>query len=287
MSIRCTRPGPVVMLLLLLVGLALVRPLPARAQSDSPFPQVDVGGVLAKVKERMRQTVDRAPSDWRRWIPRLPGQTGEHPRGRAVSADDLGRVLVGYQAGVLKIVARDGRTVLFIKQKEGSSLQGVDSVEFAPLSEQHRQGIFRAMEIGQQELGAVAHGLMNGFRSLPATKAVAILGVLASTPDMRFPERAGGRVRTFLSALLRSERDPKVRRMAVLSLALADRTDEATVTAVLDFMEASHNAWETFTTQQYFEYHCGFVRGLPSSGHIRRRLARSGNPYGPIIAGNL
>lgn len=274
------------LLLVLAMGLASAGPA-AYAQSDSPAPRVDVGGVLARVKERVRRTVEQAPSDWRRWVPRFPRSGEGGPTGRAISAETLGRVLVGYQAGVLKIVAADGETVLFIKEMEGSSLKAVDSVEFAPLTERHRSGIFQALEIGHHEVSRVAHGLMHEFQSLPATKAIAVLGVLASTPDARLSAEAAGRTRSFLCGLLRSERDPKVRRMAVLSLALAHRTDDATVAAVVGLLESSHNSWETFTTQQYFEYHRGFIQSMRGHGQIRRRIARSGNPYAPMIVAKL
>jgi len=78
-----------------------------------------------------------------------------------------------------------------------------------------------------------------------------------------------------------------VRRQAVLSLALLRDVDARCVDSVVAFMGRSHNAWETFTTKQFFEYHRAFVQSLPQAASVRARLQDSGNPYGPDIAASL
>ena len=50
---------------------------------------------------------------------------------------------------------------------------GVDSVEYAPLDDEQRHGIYRALGFEGANLDAVAHGLIQEYGGLPRTKVVA------------------------------------------------------------------------------------------------------------------
>jgi hypothetical protein len=277
----------------LLVAATLLA-IPAKASpSDDPDLASKINVFLGKVRTQVVQTAAKHP-EWARYIPRGPASTTEGhspwrlpdlglPTGRGMSAADLDRILIGYQAGILKIVGRDGR-VLFVKRRPGSDMVGIDSVEYAPIDDEQRHEILAALGIGEGDAEAAANGLMERYGRLPHTKAIAVLGAIAAGP---LAPDCGSRIRAFLVRTLRDESDVKVHRMAVLSLAVATETDERTAHAVIDFMDRSPNAWETFTTQQYFRYHRDEVRSYFSAGLLRQRLAHTRNPYGPRIAAEL
>lgn len=283
-------PSRLVGLFLVVASLLALAP-PASAGEDNQDPNKRFNDWVTRVKTRVLRTAEKLPADWQRHIPRpqIPQwpDEGPIPTGRSVvTAADLDRVEIGYMAGVLKIASADGR-IVFVKRRAGSDLVAIDSVEYAPLDDGDRHDIFRALRIHERELDAVSQGLMHDYSRLPHTKAIAILGVIASSSDPSLSWDNAQRIRNFLADRLKAEKDVKVHRMAVLSLALAAETDRRTVDAVLDFMDRSNNSWETFTTQQFFRYHRDEIRSHAWGWNVRRRLATTGNPYGPIIAANF
>lgn len=208
----------------------------------------------------------------------IPIQLGAH-----LTSEDLARIAVGNQAGILKIVSADGARVLFIKDAPNVSMRGIDGVAWAPLNNAHRRAILEALVIGDDEVDAITCAMLDHFGRLYPREAVALLGALGSIPDRRMSRPTQGRLRGFLASLLERSTDVRVHRLAVLSLALVNQVDEATVSHVIDFMSASHNAWETFTTQQFFAYHRGFIHASPRGPEMLRRIEASGNPYVPDI----
>lgn len=204
--------------------------------------------------------------------------------GASFTSVDLDRIFVGNQAGVLKIYDKDKKTVLFTKDAPGTDMKGVDGTQWAPITDVHRTAIFGALGIGGAETAEVARKLVASYRSVKGQRmTIALLGVIGSTPDPGLGADVAGEIRTFLGGLLASEKDVSVRRQAVLALALCATTDATAANQVVTFMKSSSNAWETFTTRQYFEYHKDRIRSLPEALEIRKGLEASDNPYAPDI----
>ncbi len=205
--------------------------------------------------------------------------------GASFTSNDLKRIVVGNQAGILKIYNADHSSVVFIKDAKGIDMVGIDGVLWAPLTDAHRTAIFGALNIADSEMVAVSHALIKNFNEIPKLQALAMLGVIGSIPDEKvLPDDASEHIRQFLAGLLTSQKNVVLRRQAVLSLALCDETDEATVQSVIAFMTQSHNAWETFTTRQFFQYHKDYIRSLPGSAGLVQEVQASGNPYASDIA---
>ena len=301
-SSACTRTLKRLMALSLIAALAFAGP--ARAEGDGDDTHSRLGDWVERARAKVQEHADKLPPELARWIPRASrggakrcpethdgNQGGLHPQwpgasnvfggGDRVSAATLDRVEIGYQAGVLKVCdARGG--VLYAHHRPGSELVAIDSVEYAPLDDRQRNEIFGALDI--HDPSRAARSLIDDYASLPHTKALAVLGVIASIPNGGLSDDCAAHIRSFLTSRLRAESDVKVHRMAVLSLALASETDERSANAVLDLMDGSGNAWETFTCQQYFAYHRDEIRSWSSFWRIRGRLAVTGNPYGRRIA---
>jgi len=154
------------------------------------------------------------------------------------------------------------------------------------VTSEDRRRILEAMSISESEIDTVTRAIITHFDQLPQRQAVALLGVIAATHE-HGTTGVSGDVRAFLGSLIGSARDVSLRRQCVLALAIAKATDETTVRRVIAFMTESHNAWETFTTQQFFEFHRDFVRSLSTAPSLTEALERSGNPYAHDIAANL
>lgn len=282
--------------------------VPARAEGDGDNdPRARINQWIERARVKAKESGVQLPPEMAKWLPRagIPGyrppkfptsgqskdsdggvsSDSRWPRlpglgGGRLGAAELDRVEIGYMAGVLKVCDSRGN-VLFARHRPGSDLVAIDSVEYAPLDDAQRNEILHAL--GVRDPDAAARGLVEDYGRLPHTKALAVLGVLAATPN----GLSGGyaeAVRTFVAARLKAESDVKVHRMAVLTLALAAETDERCVNAVLGLMDRSHNAWETFTTQQFFDYHRDEIRSWPTFWAIKARLSATGNPYGQRIA---
>lgn len=290
----------------LLLGCSLASA--ARAEeSDAPDPRTRLGEWVQRAREKVQENAHRLPPELAKWLPRASrpsaspskadpagtssssnsgGVESRWPRipdlggGGRITAATLDRVEIGYQAGVLKVCDAGGG-VLYAHHRAGSELVAIDSVEYARLDSAQRSEILQALGVSDPD--RAARQLVDDYNRLPHTKALAVLGVIAAASEGISPECAVG-IRNFLASRLKAESDVKVHRMAVLSLAIAEETDERTAHAVLGLMDRSHNAWETFTCQQYFQYHRDEIRSWPTAFAIRARLSATGNPYGPRIA---
>lgn len=185
---------------------------------------------------------------------------------------DLKRVRVGNQAGVLKVVAADGKTNL--------AFRGIDDRNIARYTPQDRASVLAALGIGSPDVAA--RQLMDGYSSLPKKECLAVLGALAAGPLE--PSVA---VRRFLAARVAIEKDVALRRQAVLALAVANATDRESTEDVLRFFETSDNLWETFTVQMFFEYQSSGIRRQAEFARVRSRVAAVKSLYTPYILGYL
>ena len=199
---------------------------------------------------------------------------------------DLERLKVGDQAGLLKIIGPDATTELFVKQDPHISIKGLDTVLLARVTPDDQRRVLEAMQISVAEIDTVTRSIIEHFEQLPQRQAVALLGVMGAAHGHE-TTAASSVARAFLGRLLGTTQDVSLRRQCVLALAIAGATDETTVRRVVAFMTESHNAWETFTTQQFFDFHRDYVRSLATASSIAEALERSGNPYAHDIAATL
>ena len=216
----------------------------------------------------------------------LPAATPEVWLGARLRGGDLDRIRVGDQAGLLKVASGDGTTDLYLKQDPRISIKALDTVLLARVTADDRHRILDALGVTEGEAGAVFDAISRHFDQLPQRSAVALLGVIAAAPERDLGGTAAA-IRSFLSRTLLTSHDVSLRRQCVLALAVASATDEASVRSVIEFMSQSHNAWETFTTQQFFQYHGDYVRTLPSATILADALNATGNPYAPDILATL
>ncbi len=210
-----------------------------------------------------------------------PEQVAHVMLGQGLSGADLERIKIGHQAGVLKVVARDGTTVKFIKGGDG--LLGIDGREWAPLSSTQRDQIVSGLEL--KDPNGMASSLMTNYNRISRAHALALLGVLArpgeKTPSLGTELRV--KVLKFCRSRLQPEEDNIVRRQAVLALAIQPKTDGETIASMLNFLRRDHNAWNTFGVVQFFEYHYEFIRTTPGYQGYLVQLAASGSPHADQI----
>lgn len=189
---------------------------------------------------------------------------------------DLKRVMVGNQAGLVKILDGSGKQLFF---------KGIDSRMFAPTNADHRLGIRRALGIQEQAVPAVLDDLMRSYSTIPKRPALALMGALGSDPAL--PADVQKRLLRFLTATMRTDSDVVNRRQALLALAVVGAVDPRTVDEVIAFYAGSENRWETFPVQQFFEYHAAEIKAWPDLASIRSRIEAIDVFYTPHILGYL
>jgi hypothetical protein len=209
--------------------------------------------------------------------------------GVALAVSDLNRIAVGNQAGIMKVYAPNHQDVAFMKDAPGTDLKGIDGTQWAPLDAAQRAALLASLPVSVDEESNVAANLMRTYPTLGAQRrtALALLGAMAATPDDHLDEATRAQIRHFLCQQVSAGHDVSLHRQAVLALALASGTDAESVNTVIDFMSRSHNAWETFTTQQFFQYHRGEICAMSDLPVFETRLQNSGNPYGADLAAFL
>lgn len=206
--------------------------------------------------------------------PPTPAQAATVRVTESLSGADVDRVKVGHQAGILKILGRDGHTERFLKGSGTWNGGGIDGVKWAPVSPVERDAMVEALEIHDVEATAV--GLMDKYPHLARLPAVALLGVLATPGKSNLSSDTQSKVVNFLRERLKPEEDAPTRRQAVLALALLPETDRQTVTAVIRFLKRDHNNWNTFTTVQFFQYQRSRLTALPE---LRKAVEATNNPH--------
>ena len=186
---------------------------------------------------------------------------------------DLRRCLVGNQAGLLKVVGTDRKTIYS---------RGIDDRNLAQMSQESRQALFAALGIERSNLAGVATQLMRE----PAHKeSVAVLGALAGSAELDPATRT--KMETFLLKVMTKSKDVQARRQAILALAVLPEIQAETIGQVVNHYEQCQNLWETFPVQQFFEYHAGRVRQASDYTALRSRLQAVNSLYTPTVLGYL
>ena len=206
------------------------------------------------------------------------------PIGAVQSNPDLKRIHVGNQAGILKVYGRDRHSVAFLKGSSWSDVSGIDGVKWAPVTPTDRDQILGALGVGEDP-EQIDRTLITHYAKLPHLEAVALLGVLATPGNVTRPLSTGAEESTvhFLEHVVSADTVPKVRRQAVLALAIQSTVSPAAVNTVLHFLKSDHNIWDTFTTVQFFDYHRAELMRSNNLPAIRKQVEHSGNPHAEDI----
>lgn len=217
--------------------------------------------------------------------PRLPkshwisvGAAIHHAAGNPFQPElDLRRLMVGNQAGIVKILGAHRMGV--------SHARCLDERSQARMDEAARQEIFSALRIQPGALDYSAKYLMSNFDSLPRKETIALLGVIAGSKNLSAATRENAH--GFLIGAMENDKDVAVRRQSILALAVQPEVTPAIVEKVLQIYERSENLWETFPVQQFFEYHALEVRQLKNFPQVRQRIAQVNSLYTANVLGFL
>jgi hypothetical protein len=190
---------------------------------------------------------------------------------------DLPRLGLGVQAGLIRVLAADGQTVLYNK--------GLDEPVVARWDDEGRRQLFAALELDPRSLDRVARFLMKNYAALPHAEAVALLGVLFTSPELHRAVRP--EVELFLVTCMNSDRHVQARRQAILALAIAPPLSDFAMDRVVGKFERCDNLWELFPMQQFFAYQAPALRGRKIYPQLRERLSRVNSLYTPVILESL
>ncbi|MBM3460876.1 MAG: hypothetical protein FJX76_02125 [Armatimonadetes bacterium] len=247
---------------------ALAKTLVATTQKKA-LPSPDVAKVLAG--ERL------SPAVMARKVPVYVARTTTKALPASSTDKMLGQLRVGNQASILKIMDAGGKNTLFMK--------GLDGVLWAPLLDEHRQGIYAALAITPASLSATANKLLTEFPKLSKKReAMALLGAIGSDPTLDAATR--GNIERLLLQQMTTGKNTILHRQACLNLALLSSVDPTTVDKVIAFYQ-SGNLWETFPVQQFFEYHKDRIKAMANYSTIKTRVAAVNSLYTANIMKSL
>ncbi|MBT9583024.1 hypothetical protein IV102_06735 [bacterium] len=190
---------------------------------------------------------------------------------------DLPRLGVGIQAGLIRVLGADRQTVLYSK--------GIDEPASARWDEDSRRQLFGALELDPRSVDRVSAYLMKNYATLPHREAIALLGVLFGSPELSRNSRP--QVELFLVTAMNTDRQVEARRQAILALAVAPLLSDFAVDRVVGKFERCDNLWELFPMQQFFEYQAAQLRSRKSFARLGERLSKVNSLYTPAILQSL
>ncbi len=191
--------------------------------------------------------------------------------GQGLNGADLERIKVGNQAGILKVLGKDGRSVAFLKGADTWNGGGIDGREWAPVKPEEREAILRAL--GVKDPIELSYQLTLKYEKLSRVPAVALIGVLQEPHSHEF-----------LRKRLQPSEDNVARRQAVLALAISPKIEPDDVAAILNLLKRDHNAWNTFGVVQFFELHQAELLKDPT---LKARVQATNSPHAQQITSLL
>lgn len=204
------------------------------------------------------------------------------PAGKPFNPDrDLKRIRNGNQASILKVMDFANSKPLFVKYMFGAP--ALDGVTWAPISDEHRAGIWTALGIDANGLDQTANMMLGKYsRGIPV-QGLALLGVIGSTPGSALTPATRGAIEKYLIMAMWKSKGVVNKRQALLALAMLNTVSEGTVNEVVRFYGQSYNPYEVFPVSQFFEYHQSFIKGLASVADIKARVSKVDSFYTPQI----
>jgi len=200
-----------------------------------------------------------------------PQQARTVSLGQGLNGADPERIKVGNQAGILKVMGKDGHSVAFLKGEGTWNGGGIDGREWAPVKPEDRDAILRALEI--KDPIDLSYQLVLKYEKLSRVPALALLGVLQEPHSHEF-----------LRKRLQPEEDQVARRQAVLALAISPKIEPEDTTAILNLLKRDHNAWNTFGAVQFFEMH---QAELLKDSTLKARVQATNSPHATQIVSLL
>lgn len=111
-------------------------------------------------------------------------QTRAVSLGQGLNGADLERIKVGNQAGILKVMGKDGHSVAFLKGEGTWNGGGIDGREWAPLKPEEREAILRALQV--KDPIDLSYQIVLKYEKLSRVPALALLGVLQEPHSHEF-----------------------------------------------------------------------------------------------------
>ncbi|MBT9582606.1 hypothetical protein IV102_04615, partial [bacterium] len=190
---------------------------------------------------------------------------------------ELKRLMIGNQAGIVKVLGPNREGVAYAR--------GIDDQSLARINHEDCHCVFSALGVHTAKIMPLAQYIMINYSSLPHKEAVAILSVAACSPALDASTRE--KAEQFLVQVMETDKDVHARRQAILALAVQPQVTLATTDRVIRIYEHSENLWETFPVQQYFQYHAAQLRRQQNFGELRQRVAGVNSLYTPAILNYL
>lgn len=191
--------------------------------------------------------------------------------------EPLRRLMVGNQAGIVKVLGPNRQGVLYVRGIDDRSIARLDAAALA--------AIFQALDLTPATLSTTVVGVLSDYNRLPKKEAIAFLAAAGNSPDLDPQTR--NLLEPFLIRVMNSDKDVAARRQAILALAVLPNVSPQATESVLQTYEHSENLWETFPVQQYFEYHADLVRSLSNYAEVRQRLSSVNSLYTAAVLGYL
>jgi hypothetical protein len=244
-------------------SLALLWAIGAQA---APAPDASSSAVPATPHAAASVPVQGAPV-----LEPAPQHPGEF--GFAALKTELKRLMIGNQAGIVKVLGPNREGVAYSR--------GIDDQSLARLNDDSCHCVLSALGLHVTHIMPAAQYIMINYSTLPHKEAVAFLSVAAYSPRVDAATRE--KCENFLVQVMETDKDVHARRQAILALAVQPKVSPHTVDRVVAVYERCENLWETFPVQQFFQYHAPQLRRLHNFAELRSRVARVNSLYTPAI----
>ncbi len=185
--------------------------------------------------------------------------------------DDLERIQFGIQAGLLRVLDDDGKQVEYTRT--------MDDFNQAQMTLDQRSQVLDKLDIQNEELRSLARKLISEYSNRMKTRIqmLSLLGVIAD--DDLIDDRTFERIQAFcVNKMLNGDKDLSqeqqniLKRHALLTLSLMEKTNYNVADAVVRLYETCDNLWVVAPVQFYFKCHAKDVKAMPQIDSIRSRL---------------
>ncbi|MBQ7568482.1 copper amine oxidase N-terminal domain-containing protein [bacterium] len=190
-------------------------------------------------------------------------------------AKNLGRIQVGSQAGLRKVMDSTNSEPLFNRAPN-------DDYSEAPIAGSEREAVYSVFGLDKYELRSLARKLIANYSKVRKNRLQMfhMLGLIGSENEDIIDQATSSHIQAFLVDKLNngdkkisSNDNNAMRRHAIIALSVIDNVTPETVEAVIKCFETCTNAYVLSPIPNFFKMHSNDIKAMPKINEYRARVA--------------